>query len=451
MTTTTDRIIDATGRPPRSARPGTLALAAIWLVGVAGLWWTLTPTPSHLLTNLFATYLLGWGGLALLAGGPPTIRKRPFALMTGAIGLTFALIEAPAAAGLVNYGRLFPANRIEPLLIHRSRPDPELGHIHPPHSRQSGTTQGDLVVSTNTRVARAPWYRYDVRYDARGFRNEADLDRADIAVIGDSFIEGVQVPAGGLMTAVLARHRGTVVANLGQITYGPREELAVLRRFAVPLRPKVCVWTFFEGNDLVDLRRYDRWKSGAIPPASPPTFGDRSFTRNALLAAIRLAGLDRSRYDEFLKRSGLFRKPEGEEVRLFFHYPSLPLTDEDHASLDAFARILGEAREVCAPGAIRLVVAIIPTKFHIYGDLCRFGPGSPCLEWRPNGLIEAVRGIVAGVSPEIGFLDLTGPFRAEAARGTLLYYPDDTHWSPEGQALAGRLLAEYLATSVDAR
>ena len=104
MTTTTDRVIDSTARPPRAARAGSVALAAIWLVGAAGLWWTLTPTPSHLLTNLLATYLLGWGGVAMLARGPSSRRKTLFALMTGAIGLVFA-----RGASIGNFHLLAPA------------------------------------------------------------------------------------------------------------------------------------------------------------------------------------------------------------------------------------------------------------------------------------------------------------------------------------------------------
>ena len=39
---------------------------------------------------------------------------------------------------------------------------------------------------------------------------------------------------------------------------------------------------------------------------------------------------------------------------------------------------------------------------------------------------------VAEVSAEIGYLDLTPRFHAEAAAGGLVYLPDDTHWSAEG-------------------
>ncbi|HEY2157762.1 MAG TPA: hypothetical protein VGH33_19185, partial [Isosphaeraceae bacterium] len=183
------------------------------------------------------------------------------------------------------------------------------------------------------------------------------------------------------------------------------------------------------------------------PPAERRSIGDRSFIKNALLACIRIAGLDRTRYDEFMKKSGVVHASDGQEARLFFHYPGVPLTAEDAETLDRFAVILREATELCERNGSRLVVVYIPTKFRVYGGLCRFAAYSPCAAWSLNDLPERVRALVAKVFPSVAFLDLTAPFRAEAARGPLLYYADDTHWSPEGQALAGRLLADYLATS----
>lgn len=430
--------------PPLSPRPGRLAAAPLIPIALVGLWWKPGPTPRDLAIRLVVTYLAAWAVPLLLTRRPAALSRR-FALMTGAIAVTLLLVEFPAVVGLVDYGSLFPANRVEPFLGRRDRVDADLLRLHPPHLRESGRTQGDLVVSTNTRVGWAPWYRYDVRYDARGFRNATDLDRAEIAVVGDSFVEGVQAPYESLMTTVLGRRLGVPVANLGQIKYGPREELAVLKRFALPLRPRVCVWAFFEGNDLADLRAYDRARQGGPAPPERRSIGDRSFVQNALLAAIRVAGLDRSRYREFYRRSGLVRVPGGEDVRLFFHYPSAPLTSEDEESLARLAEILRDARDAAERGGCRLVVVYIPTKFRVYGDLARFAADSPCAGWTPSDLPGRLRALVAGISPAIGFLDLTGPFRAEARRGPLLYYPDDTHWSPEGQTLAGRVLADDLA------
>jgi hypothetical protein len=441
--------MDINERPvASSARLGRIVVSLvglIWIVAIACLWWTLTPMPSHLLSNLLASYLLVWGGIALIGRRPASEVRKRFALMTAAIGLTLAGIELPAIVGMVDYGRLFPSNQIRPLHSRSNIPDPDLLHRHPAYFHDAGWTKGDLIVSTFTRVSSAPAYHYDVRYDRNGFRNATDLNQAEIAVVGDSFTEGGMVAHDRLMTTVLGRLRGCNVANLGQSEYGPRQELVVLERYAAPLKPRVCVWAFFEGNDLNDIARYDLLKAQWPPRPEPRSVADRSLTWNALTAVIRVAGLDRSRYADLLKRSGIVQTPAGVEERLYFLYPGLPLSSRDRGALGKLEQIFKSASEICEHEKIRLVVVFIPTKFRVYQDMCAFPENSPCAGWTRNELPEMLRTIVARISPGIGYLDLTGPFREQAATRPLLYFADDTHWSPEGHKLAAELLDKYLS------
>jgi hypothetical protein len=60
------------------------------------------------------------------------------------------------------------------------------------------------------------------------------------------------------MPATVARLLDCTVANLGQSAYGPQQELAVLKRFGASLGPRLCIWTFYEGNDLDDVERYEQ-------------------------------------------------------------------------------------------------------------------------------------------------------------------------------------------------
>src|SRR5262249_37749911 len=123
------------------------------------------------------------------------------------------------------------------------------------------------------------FYRWDLRYDWHGFRNERDLERAGIVVIGDSFVESMTTPSESLVTSVLAKLRGETVANLGQYQYGPQQELVVLRRYGLPLRPHTVVWMFSEASDLADTIRYPR--EVGVRRHFWLDFHDRSFTRNA--------------------------------------------------------------------------------------------------------------------------------------------------------------------------
>ena len=118
---------------------------------------------------------------------------------------------------------------------------------------------------------------------------------------------------------------------------------------------------------------------------------------------------------------------------------------DECAELTRFRSLLSQAHALCASRGIDLVVAFVPAKFRVYRGFCEFDRDSPCLEWGVDGLARALEHAVHEVSPEIGFVDLIPPFLGAAADGSLLYLPDDTHWSPEGHRLAASVLAKCLA------
>jgi hypothetical protein len=141
----------------------------------------------------------------------------------------------------------------------------------------------------------------------------------------------------------------------------------------------------------------------------------------------------------------------GKETELYFatgvqhgeEGPQLPRGASPE--LSRFRAVLRQAQELCGNMGIDLVVVFVPAKFRIYGGLCRFDRDSPCRTWEVDDLACPLRGVVNEVSSSIGFLDLTPRFLDEAAAGSLLYLPDDTHWSPEGHRLAASVIADYLA------
>ena len=112
---------------------------------------------------------------------------------------------------------------------------------------------------------------------------------------------------------------------------------------------------------------------------------------------------------------------------------------------------LAEARLACDRAGVDLVVAFVPAKFRVYRDLCTFRPEATCKTWDVDDLPRALGEAVAELSPEIGFLDLTPHFQAEAALGNLPYLIDDTHWSAQGHQSAARAIGDLLATRADRR
>jgi hypothetical protein len=98
----------------------------------------------------------------------------------------------------------------------------------------------------------------DIFYDSdsHGFNNPDVVwsTTPDVALIGDSFVQGVCVPDQDQL-GTLIRTSIPATLNLGVLGAGPISELATLREYAAPLKPKVVLWFFFEGNDIEDLER----------------------------------------------------------------------------------------------------------------------------------------------------------------------------------------------------
>ncbi len=413
--------------------------------------------PEHLVGLLGLAYLAAWGPFFVFSPHGPAGTLGRFALCTGTLGLTLGALEAPSSLRLVDYRVVFTAPT-PPWQRSGNRPDPDLIYVRRPHQKTRFRYDGAELYGLR---GAKPWRRYNCELvtDANGFRNPSDVEQADVVVVGDSFIEGLHVEAEELMTARLAKLLGRSVVNLGRTGYGPQQEWNVLRRFGVPLRPSVCVWAFYEGNDLQDLHEYDANQKNLryiLDERRAESGYGRSFVRNSLGFAIRnWLRPEPTRPAE--AHAGLFRDGEGGRTPIYFGTgiqhgtggPEFPRGKSDE--LKRVRGILADARALCRENGVELVVAFVPAKLRVYRDFCAFAPDSPCVTWPSDDLPEDFRRLVEGLGPDVGFVDLTGPFRASAEAGGLAYLPDDTHWSEEGHRLAAEALAPVLERRLDRR
>jgi len=97
------------------------------------------------------------------------------------------------------------------------------------------------------------WLVYDS--DEHGFHNPRGLwagERADIAIIGDSFANGACVPS-DKNSAALIRRKYARTLTLGTGASSALYQLATIREYLGALKPKVVLWYFDEMNDIEDL------------------------------------------------------------------------------------------------------------------------------------------------------------------------------------------------------
>jgi hypothetical protein len=429
------------------------------LVLLVGLYWTATAwlardlrpwairlTDVAVGLGLVVTYASAWWAVALSRGAPRTTAVR--AIATTLVGVeTLALIELPALAHRLDYSEVLSAALGEwkgPATEFVT--DPELVYRRPPHVLWRGRPRSDMARVWNLPV-RAPRPQVFTT-DSRGFRNRRDLARADVALVGDSFVEGAYVSDEETCAVALESSIQALVANLGQSGYGTLQELKVIETVALDLQPRTVVWFFFEGNDLYDDAAYENALAyyrahGTLdsPRSWTPDlrrFATASFSVNAFHLFRRLA-------DPILPNEvssiGWFPTAGGETSALYFYADAaLRWDDYEGERFEKTKAALRRGRDETAARGIRLLVVFIPTKFRVYGDYCRFPPGSPCLSWRPWQLPEALADFCRREG--IDLLDLTDPMRQAAAAGRLLYAAEDSHWSAEGHRFVAGLLAD---------
>ncbi len=403
----------------------------------------------HLVSLLIASYLVLWGGYALTSSVPRTEIRSQFLLVTFSLGLALLLVEVPAWLKLIDYRRTFSISTSLPWEQPGYLPDPELlAKPEPYHSVKILFNRGNI----GTTLCLPPHQAepFELKYDRNGFRNDNDRTNAEIAVIGDSYVESPMLPSSALSTTRLEELTQRTVVNLGQSGYGPQQELAVLKRYGLPLHPRSVVWVFFEGNDLLDADEYAGMVSFLKSNWNTiDTAWDRSFTRNALFwltKAVRgcvpaEAAKERTAHatvtDTEGKKHGLYVKGRSQ---------SASLTKRELHTLKTSVAAIEEAYRLVKNEGARFVVVFAPTSFRVYYDIADFKEaGEDITRWDLNDLPNLLRKMISEISPDIEYLDLTPALKSAARKNGLVFLPDDTHWSLEGHRVVADVLADALA------
>jgi lysophospholipase L1-like esterase len=438
-----------------SADRGRAVQATVWIVALVAvflLWW-LTRDARDLPDRLWRAYYASTVAANIAATGVILgfawivndvrqwrLRTAQVLLACSATGLTLACIELPVLLFDYDYGIVFGTHTSDTwlqLATGINLADDELIYVRRPHSRYTGSVVGNL---TWLGVPSRPPNSFDLRYDQHGFRNNQDLTRADVVAIGDSFVEGAEVAETETVSARMAAILGTPVANLGLGGYGPQQELAVLRRFGMPLAPRVVTWFVFGGNDLSDVETYEWRQQHMAEFLAPATVEARSFVRNALLAlAARTTSARHSESPTAALHAVNFRTSAGTVERLYLD--SAEEAWPPHG-WDVLTRVLSQASDLARQGDARLLVVYVPRKLRVYSGFVEAPPGAYAHVWEMNNLPEVLGAWCRGHA--IPYLDATIPLRAAVRSGRSVYLPDDVHWSAAGHAVA----AEAVSTMI---
>lgn len=136
---------------------------------------------------------------------------------------------------------------------------------------------------------------YTFTSDKHGFHNPPGSwgeEKTDILLIGDSFAMGANICPGKNIRSQLATHENKVI-SLGMNGTGPLLSLASLIEYGNHLKPKIVLWLYFEGNDLLDLRkeRYTLFKN----------YLNDNFSQKLLQRQREIDALYKEFYDSYTK------------------------------------------------------------------------------------------------------------------------------------------------------
>ena len=206
--------------------------------------------------------------------------------------------------------------------------------------------------------------------DADGLPNRQPVPQADLALVGDSFtlFASQQQPAG--LQLALERELGARVINVGVSGIGPDQELWLLQNRALASRPRLVLWLFFGGNDLVDAF----WQQLHLAQGIR-TFGDLLAHKRVPLLRVPSLLWALCSSDQQARADGPFAGfalTVNPQQRLWFFPDSLRVMTLSHETLTTNPGWLGAtaamraARTATEAAGAKFVLVYVPSKDHVY-------------------------------------------------------------------------------------
>ncbi|HZO30552.1 MAG TPA: SGNH/GDSL hydrolase family protein [Chloroflexota bacterium] len=367
------------------------------------------------------------------------------------VGLIVPLLLLEAALRL--FGPILPGNYDTGHYLERH---PVFGHFNVP-----GFDGWIKTSEFKTHVQISPLGLRDPRTE---YTRPADVYR--ILVVGDSFVEGVQVNAADTVAARLesslqaAGGRRVEVLNAGVAGYGTGQEMLLFEQEGLKYDPQLLVLVVFLGNDIGDnAYRPDSRREAPSPRPSFELSGDNGVrvvsgtmperprdVRQALRDCCLLYNVFETGVLLKLANGPVRDQPETEQDARYLVRDLYEL-DPDSETMRGWRvteRVLGRLRDHSAAAQVRFVIVGAPDSLaldeaaweeRMGGSRAASGRFAPDAPNRRLGEIAARLGVP--------YVDLY-PVLSREIQNEMLYYPIDSHWTPAGHALVARTIETKL-------
>ena len=311
--------------------------------------------------------------------------------------------------------------------------------------------------------------------DARGFRNRTALGRAEVIVLGDSFVEGSHVSDEHVWPAKFAEASGLSVYSFGVSGYSPARELAALKRFGTAMKPSVVICMLYEGNDFHSTKAADEDTGFGLGQVLGIYFKQSPIVKaldQAILKAFgRVGSVDGVKGSEVLswlplrvpdKADGQYDVFAPKQISEAFKTEEI---FEDNRGWAAVSSVLQEIKETCDRSGSRLVIAYAPAKAYVVLPLAIdrlpaervYGFVRLGAKQRPVDSSTFMSNLVQLLGTRervvrrwceqraIPFISFVDALRQATAEGRQVYFTYDQHWTPLGHEVVARVVADFWA------
>lgn len=340
----------------------------------------------------------------------------------------------------------------------------------------------DPVIGTRLIPGKSGWwtqeeleFRTPVKINQEGFRDidhrkEKPQGVTRVLVIGDSFIEAMQVP----LEATVARQLQSMldptgerveVISMGISGFGTAGELLLYERFGRAYRPDIVILNFYAGNDV-------RNNSPTLEPGLPPVYAsDGSVERIVAPKKPRERGvlgrvLSWSQSYKFIRKRIITQNPRvaGILVRLGLLSPKaidrIPFVDGVPVDYWVFSKsdgpqatqwaeawritegLLERFRATVERDSARFMISIATLRERVYPDswdaILAAYPAMQKVEWDLAGPEARVQRWCG--EHDVTCVPLMPAFQARLS-GARLHWVHDGHWTEAGHTLAANVLA----------
>ncbi|MFN8375054.1 MAG: hypothetical protein U0694_19525 [Anaerolineae bacterium] len=260
---------------------------------------------------------------------------------------------------------------------------------------------------------------------------------------------------------ILSRETGMGTVNLGQPVTGSLSHLAYLEGFITPLHPPLVVWQFV-GNDFnddyglmanirheiepvqVDLSQFP---PAPLPPEVSPVqdwlqHNSVLYGMIQMLTTGRVGGLTA----EEMMHADPYQITYRDGVLQFGRWIERMVADMNYPPNQigyAYTRgALQQAQEDVAAWGGQLVVLLVPTRELVYQDQTE-----PILGESEFAVWASAHHAMLALCDELQLtcFDALPGLREHAQQGEHLYWTDDPHLNPHGNAVLARLMQDYLS------